>query len=89
MAAGLLDSIAAQNAVNPATLFYHQMKKPTLPRFNPRIVPTSPPAMLAQYQRTRDAARQRRLRNQRIGDFALGCLFVLIGYVVALLMGRI
>jgi hypothetical protein len=45
--------------------------------------------MLAQYQRTRDAARQRRLRNQRIGDFALGCLFVLIGYVVALLVGRI
>jgi hypothetical protein len=37
MAAGLLGSIAAQNAVNPATLFCHQTKKPTLPHFSNKL----------------------------------------------------
>ena len=60
---------------------------PDLPRFNPKLTTTPPPAMLANYIKTRDEAARRRRRNQRIGDFALGCLFVLVGYIVALMLG--
>jgi len=57
------------------------MNTPRLPRFNPNATTSPDTKLMANYIQMRDAARKRRIRNQRLGDIALGGLFVLVGFI--------
>lgn len=57
------------------------MKQPDLPRFNPNLRTFPNRESELHYIKMRDAARQRRRQMQRLGDIALGGLFMLVGFV--------
>jgi hypothetical protein len=53
-----------------------------LPRFNPNATADPDKGVLASYIQSRDAARRLRIRNQRLGDVALGAACVGIGWML-------
>jgi hypothetical protein len=57
------------------------MKQPDLPRFNPNLRTFADKQAELKYTFQRDRARKRRIRNQRLGDIALGGLFMLVGFI--------
>jgi hypothetical protein len=65
------------------------MKHPDLPRFNTyaRLVPN--PRLMAHNATQLAKARKRRIRNQRLGDIALGGLFMLVGFITVQMIAGI
>jgi hypothetical protein len=58
------------------------MKPTQLPRINPNSTADPYKGMLATYIQNRDAARRRRIRDQRLGDAALGFAGFGVGWML-------
>ena len=57
------------------------VKQPDLPRFNPNLRTFPDRSTELHHIKMRNAARQRRRQMQRLGDIALGGLFMLVGFI--------